>query len=62
MENMDLRLYAKGAGVSLWRIADKLGVSEATVTRMLRKPLNEVEKRDLIGIIDQFSKEARQNG
>ena len=60
MENNDIRLYAKGAGVPLWRIAKKLGVSEATVTRMLRKPLSENEKGDLIGMIDQLSKEEKE--
>ena len=41
MENMDIRLLAKGAGVPLWRIAKELKVSEPTMTRIMREPLDE---------------------
>ena len=57
MENNEIRLYAKGAGVPLWRLADHLGISEATLTRMLRRELPEDEKRQILNIIDELAKE-----
>jgi len=42
--NEDLRTEAKMAGVKLWQIAAKLGVSEATITRRMRMELPEQMK------------------
>ncbi len=42
--NLEVRKVARDAGVNLWQIADELGISEPTMTRMMRKPLN-VEQR-----------------
>ena len=39
--NQDLRNAAKAAKVPLWRIAEKLGCSEPTMTRKLRRELPE---------------------
>ena len=57
MENMDVRLKAKGTGVPLWRIAKEMGVSEPTMTRKLRSPLNEVEKEQIFEIIRKVSED-----
>ena len=43
MENMNLRRTAKAAKVPLWRIAEVLGISEPTMTRKLRRELDEDE-------------------
>lgn len=45
--NNDFRRAAKSMGVSLWRIALEIGISEPTMTRWLRVPLSE-EKRGII--------------
>ena len=37
--NKDVRIAARQARVPLWKIADALGVSEATFTRMMRREL-----------------------
>ena len=54
MQNIDLRLRAKGAGVPLWRIAEALRISEPTLTRHLRKELSEKEKRQILSIIEKL--------
>ena len=59
MPNEDVRLLAKGAGVTLWKIADCIGVSEATLTRILRKPLDSEKKEEIIRAIETI-KEKRQ--
>lgn len=47
MENRDIRRKAKGHDISLWRIAEKIGISEPTLTRWMRTPLDS-EHRKLI--------------
>lgn len=44
MANEDIKLEARGNGVPLWQIAEKLGISEPTITRRLRKELTAEEK------------------
>ena len=52
MENMDMRLYARGKGVFNWQIADRLGVSEPTVTRKLRHKFSDAQKNEWRLLID----------
>ena len=56
MENMGLRYKARGAGVPLWKVAEALCVSEATLTRMLRKPLDEETEDRIARIIEKLQK------
>ena len=42
--NLEIRQKAKEKGVLLWEVADKLKISEATMTRKLRKELPPEEK------------------
>lgn len=57
MENMNLRRTAKAAKVPLWRIAKVLGISEPTMTRKLRRELDEDEKTRILDIISTLAKE-----
>lgn len=61
IENNVIRRSARAAGVPLWRIADGLGVSEATFTRWMRFPLAEEKERAALAIIKRLSQEA-ENG
>lgn len=55
--NLELRRTAKANGVALWQIADKLGISEPTMTRRLRSELPENEKQRILDIIKELAKE-----
>ncbi|MEE0366793.1 MAG: hypothetical protein UD575_18270 [Oscillospiraceae bacterium] len=55
--NQDLRNAAKAAKVPLWRIAEKLGCSEPTMTRKLRRELPEKQKQQMFGIIEHLAME-----
>ena len=55
--NQDLRNAAKAAKVPLWRIAEKLGCSEPTMTRTLRRELPEKQKQQMFGIIEHLAME-----
>ena len=55
--NLDLRLYAKGHGVQLWRIAQELGFSEQTMILRLRKQYSKEDAEEFMRIVDKISRE-----
>lgn len=57
LNNRELRQQAKSKQVRFWEIADKLGISEPTMTRKLRRELPAEEKQKIISIIDEISSE-----
>ena len=57
LANTDIRTKAKGAGVKLWELADRLNISEPTITRKLRKELPQDEKQKIFDIIDRIAAE-----
>lgn len=57
MANLDIRSAAVAAGVKLWRIADALGIADASLSRKLRKELPPQEKEKIISIIRKLSEE-----
>lgn len=61
MANQDIRSYAKQNGVKLWQIADIKGVSEPTMSRLLRHELPETMKAEFIRIIDQLAARNKQS-
>ena len=59
--NADIRAEARNAGVSLWRIAERLGCNDGNFSRKLRRELPDSEKahvREIIESLAQKSKEA----
>ena len=55
MNNQEIRETAKNKKVRLWQIADKLGISEPTMTRKLRHELTKKEKKQIIKIINELA-------
>lgn len=55
--NLEIRQKAKEKGVLLWEVSDALKISEATMTRKLRKELPPEEKSQLLNIIEKLAKE-----
>ena len=49
--NMDIRKLAKEKNVYLWEIAQRMGYTDATFSRKLRKELSPKEKQFIRGII-----------
>ena len=54
MENMDIRLKARGAGIPLWKIAEHIGISEPTLTRWMRQTLSKEKKTQIITAIREI--------
>ena len=57
MRNQGIRRMAAGAGVKLWQIADELGIADCSLSRKLRKELNQEEKERIFSIIKRLSQE-----
>lgn len=55
MNNLELRTKARKNGVRLWEIADRLGISEPTITRKLRRELPANEKQRILAVIDEIA-------
>ena len=55
--NLDIRAKAKGAGVKLWEIADKLGITDSHFSRKLRHELPQAEKDRIFSVIEEIAKE-----
>ncbi len=53
--NQDLKAYAKHKGVFLWELAEYLSISEATITRRLRRELSDDSKSKMILYIDNIA-------
>jgi hypothetical protein len=53
---MDLRLYARGHGVPLWRIAQEFGFSEQTMIQRLRKVYSKEDADEFRRIVDKLSR------
>ena len=60
MKNKDIRLMAAGAGVKLWEIAQELGMTDSSFSRVLRKALTPEKKEEIREIIIRLSKEANE--
>lgn len=55
--NTEIRTAAKSAGVFLYEIAEKLGVSEPTFNRYLRKDLSDSLKARALAAIEEIKRE-----
>lgn len=55
MCNADIRAEAKEKGVFLYEIAEKMGISEPTMTRKLRRELSEAQKAEFRNIIVELA-------
>lgn len=49
----ELKMYARNASVPLWAVAEKVGVSEFTFSRLLRH-ITEEEKEKYCHVIDDI--------
>jgi len=54
MKNLDIRTESANAGVKLWQIAERLGMTDGNFSRKLRKELNSEEKSKIRAIIAEL--------
>lgn len=53
--NNEIREQARTAGVRHWQIANAMGVSEQTLVRWLRTPLDESKRQRITAAIEQLT-------
>ena len=56
MENVNVRYAARIAEVPFWKIANHLGISEATLTRWLRVPLSKEREDSVMSAIKELKR------
>lgn len=54
MKNTELRAIIKSRGVKFWQLADYLGISEATLTRLMRHDLGADKVAEVLSAVDQI--------
>lgn len=57
MCNVEIRNTAKKSGVFLYELAERLGIAESTMTRLLRKELSDSKKQELLSNIADIASE-----
>ena len=59
LSNNEIRKAAKTNGVFLWQVAERLKISEPTMTRKLRRELSPDEKQRIFAMIDEIAAEKK---
>lgn len=54
--NEGIKRYAREMRVPLWEIASKLGISESTMTRLLRQEVPEEKATEIRDIINEIAR------
>ena len=57
LKNSEIRATAKASGVYLYEVAEKLHISEPTMTRLMRTELDDKKKDELLAIIANVAAE-----
>lgn len=55
--NIDIRVLARKAGVQLWRVAEKIGISENALYYRLRYELTEEQRAEIVAAIKELEQE-----
>lgn len=57
LSNEEIRRHAKERGVFLWELAARVGVTDSTFSRKLRRQFSEEETEALVKMIDEIADE-----
>ena len=61
MKNEEIRRHAKAKGVFLWELAARVGVTDSTFSRKLRKEFSYEETAEILNLIDLIAAEKEGN-
>lgn len=53
----EIRRYILDKGILLWKVADKLGMSDGNFSRKLRHNFSEEDYNKIVSAVDELSKE-----
>ena len=54
----EIRQYILDKGILLWKVADKLGMSDGNFSRKLRHNFSEEDYNKIVSAVDELSKKA----
>ena len=54
--NDRIKNAAREKRVPLWEVASRMGVSESTMTRLMRQELPEKKTQDILSVIDEVAR------
>lgn len=57
--NTEIRNAIFKNNIKKWEVANKLGVTDSTFSRMLRNEMSEENKKKILKIIDNYRKEVK---
>ena len=57
--NQSMRLYARRRGISLWRVAAELGISEPTLYIRLRIPYTREQQKEFKAAVNRILQEGK---
>ena len=60
LANTEIREAAKRNGVRLWQVAEGIGISDAAVSRKLRRELSASERERVMTVIEKLAGEGRE--
>ena len=60
MKNEKIRTAAKDAGVKLWQIAERVGLTDSNFSRKLRRELPDEERERILRLIDEIAAEREE--
>lgn len=55
MRNRELREYIKSKNVLMWMVAERLGITDSSFSRMLRYEISEEKKFQIKAIADELA-------
>ena len=55
MANQDIRRAAAASGLRLWQVAEACGMTDSSLSRLLRRELPPARKQELLAIIGKIA-------
>ena len=62
MKNLDIRKQILNKKVHYWEVAERCGIHESTLSRMLRRELPDDKKQRILQIIEDIEREGNGRG
>lgn len=57
MRNREIKEYIKSKSVPMWMVAERLGITDSSFSRMLRYEISEEKKSQIRAIADELAAE-----
>lgn len=56
MRNKEIKDYIKSKNISMWRVAERLGISDSSFSRMLRYEITAEKRAEIYEIVNELAK------